>query len=131
MGSPYVLYVKFWWILKFGGCNIDCQTAKFNSSPNFRLCNSTRTLFRCRVCSSILLILNAACIVLYCACTPVHSLPCVHVQGVKQLVCLIVVIIVVIGTKIARSHVLGICACCKYNPSVDVDKKLELLKKAY
>ena len=60
-----------------------------------------------------------------------------HVQGVKQLVCLsVVVVIVVVGTKIARSCILGICACCKHNQSVDSDEKLvcmpfELLKKAY
>ena len=35
-------------------------------------------------------------------------LPRVHVQGVKQSV----FPSVVIGTKIARSHVLGISACC-------------------
>ena len=61
-------------------------------------------------------------------------LPHAHVQGVKQSVCLSVV--VVIGTKIARSRVLGICACCKHNQSVDIGEKLvctrfELLKKAY
>ena len=37
----------------------------------------------------------------------------VHAQGVKQLVYLFVVVIV-IGTKIARFHVLGICSCCTY-----------------
>ena len=46
------------------------------------------------------------------------------------------VVIVVIGTKIARSRVLGVCACCKHNQSVDIDEKLvctgfELIKKAY
>ena len=59
-----------------------------------------------------------------------------HAQGAKQLVCTSVVVIVVISTKIARSSVLGICACCRYNQSVDIDEKLvctcfELLKKRY
>ena len=45
-------------------------------------------------------------------------------------------ICVVISTKIARSRVLGIYACCKHNQSVDIGEKLvctgfELLKKAY
>ena len=45
-------------------------------------------------------------------------------------------VVVVVGTKIARSRVLGICACCKHNQSVDIGEKLvytsfELLKKAY
>ena len=39
-----------------------------------------------------------------------------------------------IGTKIARSRVLGICMCCKHNHLVDIGEKLvcmcfELLKK--
>ena len=43
---------------------------------------------------------------------------------------------VVVGTKIARSRVLGVCVCCKHNQSVDIGEKLvctgfELLKKAY
>ena len=34
-----------------------------------------------------------------------------HAQGVKQSVCLsVVVVVVVVGTKITRSRVLGICA---------------------
>ena len=45
-----------------------------------------------------------------------------------------VVIIVVVGTKIARSRVLGTFACCKHNQLVDIGEKLvctpfELLKK--
>ena len=61
-------------------------------------------------------------------------LPRTHAQGVKQSVCLSVV--VVIGTKIARSRVLGICAYYKHNQSVDIGEKLvytgfKLLKKAY
>ena len=57
-----------------------------------------------------------------------------HAQGVKQSVCLSIVIVV--GTKIARSRVLGIYACYKHNQSVDIGEKLvythfELLKKAY
>ena len=45
-------------------------------------------------------------------------------------------VVVVIGMKIARSRVLGICTCCNYNQSVDLSEKLvctrfELLKKAY
>ena len=64
-------------------------------------------------------------------------LPRAHAQGVKQLVCpSIVIVIVVVGTKIARSQVLGTCACCKHNESVDIGEKListrfELLKMAY
>ena len=58
--------------------------------------------------------------------------PRAHAQGVKQSVCLSVVV----GTKIVRSRVLGICACCKHNQSVDIGEKLvykafELLKKPY
>ena len=69
---------------------------------------------------------------------PLSLLPFVHVQGVKQLVCSsVVVVVVVVGTKIARSCILGICACyTKHNQSVDSDEKLvcmpfKLLKKAY
>ena len=40
-------------------------------------------------------------------------LPCVHAQGVKQSIC-------VVGMKIARYRVLGICVCCKHNESVDI-----------
>ena len=32
----------------------------------------------------------------------------------------VVVVVVVVGTKIARSRVLGICACYKHNQSVDI-----------
>ena len=61
-------------------------------------------------------------------------LPRAHAQGVKQSVCPSVV--VVVGTKIARSRVLGVCACCKHNQSVDIGEKLvctgfEFLNKAY
>ena len=74
---------------------------------------------------------------LHCAATGEMvkgSLPRAHAQGVKQSVCLSVV--VVVGTKIARSRVLGICASSKHNQSVDIGEKLvytrfELLKKAY
>ena len=65
-------------------------------------------------------------------------LPRAHAQGVKQSVCMFVVIVVVIvvGTKIARSRVLGIYACWKHNQSVDIGEKLvyacfKFLKKAY
>ena len=64
-------------------------------------------------------------------------LPRTYAQGIKQSVCpSVVVIVVVIGTKIARSRVLGICACCNYNQSVDNGENLvcmpfELLKKVY
>ena len=44
-------------------------------------------------------------------------LPRAHAQGVKHVV---VVVVVVVGTKIARSRVLGICAYCKHNQSVDI-----------
>ena len=48
-------------------------------------------------------------------------LPRAHAQGVKQSVCMsVVVVVVVVGTKIARSRVLGVCACCKHNISVDI-----------
>ena len=33
-------------------------------------------------------------------------------------------VVVVVGTKIARSRVLGICARCKHNQSVDIGEKL-------
>ena len=39
------------------------------------------------------------------------------------------VVVVIVGTKIARSRILGICACCKYNQLVCTC--FELLKKAY
>ena len=60
-------------------------------------------------------------------------LPHVYAQGVKQLVCLSVVVVI---KKIVRSHVLGICASCKHNQSVDIGEELlcmhfKLLKKAY
>ena len=64
-------------------------------------------------------------------------LPRAHAQGVKQSVCpSVVVVVVVVGTKIARSRVLGACACYKHIQSIDIDEKLictgfELLKKAY
>ena len=63
------------------------------------------------------------------------SLPRAHAQGVKQSVCPSV-IVVVVGTKIARSRVLGVCACYKHSQSVDIGEKLvficfEFLKKAY
>ena len=45
-------------------------------------------------------------------------LPCAHVQGVKQSICMSVV--VVVNMKIAKSHVLGICACCKHNQLVGI-----------
>ena len=58
-----------------------------------------------------------------------------HAQGVKQSIYLSVVVVVVIGTKIAKSRVLGICAFYKHNQSVDIGAKLvctcfEFLKKA-
>ena len=46
-------------------------------------------------------------------------LPRVHVQGVKQSVLSVVVVM-----KIARSQVLGICACCNYHGLVDIGEKL-------
>ena len=58
-------------------------------------------------------------------------------QGVKQSVCLsVVVVVIVVGMKIARSRVLGVCASCKHDQSVDIGEKLvctrfELLIKAY
>ena len=70
------------------------------------------------------------------ATSRLESLPRAHAQGVKQSVCMSVVVVVVVGTKIARSRVLGVCACCKHNQSIDIGEKLvctrfELLKKAY
>ena len=49
---------------------------------------------------------------------------------------IVIVIIVVVGRKIARSCILGICACYRHNQLVDIGEKLvctrfELLKKAY
>ena len=48
----------------------------------------------------------------------------------------VVVVVVIIGMKIARSRVLGICVCCKHNESVDIGEKLvfvhlELLNMAH
>ena len=45
-------------------------------------------------------------------------------------------VVIIVSTKIARSRVLGICAYCKHNQSVDIGEKLvykgfELLKRAY
>ena len=62
-------------------------------------------------------------------------LPRAHAQGVKQSVCPSVVVVVV-GTKIAKSRVLRVYACCKHNQSIDIGEKLvctgfEFLKKAY
>ena len=49
-----------------------------------------------------------------------------HAQGVKQSVCLsVIVAIIVVGTKIAKSRVLGICAYSKHNQSVDIGEKKE------
>ena len=58
-------------------------------------------------------------------------LPRAHAQGVKQSS-----VVVVVGTKIARSRVLGVCACYKHNQSVDIGEKLvctgfEFFNKAY
>ena len=55
-------------------------------------------------------------------------LPRVYVQGVKQSVYMYLSIVVVIGTKITRSRVLGICACCKHNQSVDIGEKLVCIR---
>ena len=46
-------------------------------------------------------------------------LPRAHAQGVKQSS-----VVVVVGTKIARSRVLGVCACYKHSQSVGIDEKL-------
>ena len=55
-------------------------------------------------------------------------LPRAHAQGVKQSS-------VVVGTKIARSRVLGVCGHCNHDESVDIGEKLvfarfEFLKMA-
>ena len=60
-------------------------------------------------------------------------LPHTHEQGVKQLVCPSVI---VVGMKITRYRVLGICVCCKHNQLVDIGEKLvsvrlELLNMAH
>ena len=49
-----------------------------------------------------------------------------HAQGVKRSVCLsvVVVVVVAVGTKIAESRVLGICAGYKHNQSIDIGEKL-------
>ena len=49
-------------------------------------------------------------------------LPHAHVQGAIGLVCLLSVIVIVV-TKIARSRVLGIYACCNYHKLVDISEK--------
>ena len=60
-----------------------------------------------------------------------------RMRGVKQSVYpFIAVIVVIVGTKITKSCVLGICVHCKHNQLVDIGKKLvcmyfELPKKAY
>ena len=51
-----------------------------------------------------------------------HLLPLAHTQGVKQSVLSVIVVIVV--TKIARSRILRICACCNYHGLVDIGEKL-------
>ena len=48
----------------------------------------------------------------------------------------LVVVVVIVGMKIARSRVLGVCAYCKHNQPVDIGEKLvytgfKLLKRAY
>ena len=45
----------------------------------------------------------------------IMRLPCAHAQGVKQSLS-------VVATIIARSQVLGICACCNYHELVDIVK---------
>ena len=59
-------------------------------------------------------------------------LPRAHAQGVKQSVCMSVVV----GMKIASSGDLGICTCCNNDESVDIGEKLvparlKLLKITY
>ena len=44
-----------------------------------------------------------------------------HAQGVRQSVC--PSIVVVVGTKIAISRLLGICACYKHNQSIDIGER--------
>ena len=61
--------------------------------------------------------------------TPKNSnyLARMHAQGVKQLVCLsvvVIVVVVVVGAKIAISHLLGICVCYKHNQLIDTSEKL-------
>ena len=65
-------------------------------------------------------------------------LPRAHVQGVKQSVCMsvVVVVVVVVRMKIASSGDLGICTRCNHDKSVDIGEKpvpalLKLLKMAY
>ena len=66
----------------------------------------------------------------------VYFLPRAHAQGVKQSVLSVVCLLSVVVTKIARSRVLGICACCNYHELVDIGEKLasvrfELLNTAH
>ena len=36
----------------------------------------------------------------------------------------VIIVVVIVSTKITRSQVLGICACCKHNELVDIGEKL-------
>ena len=44
------------------------------------------------------------------------------------LVCLLSVVVVIVITKIARSRVLGIYACCNYHELVDISEKKLLVR---
>ena len=64
-----------------------------------------------------------------------HLLPRTHAQGIKQSV-LSVICLSVIVTKITRSRVLHIYACCNYHELVEISEKLvsvhfELLDMAH
>ena len=71
--------------------------------------------------------------------TTIHAMMQIMIQFLTPHACargMSVVVVVVVGTKIARSRVLGICARCKHTQSVDIGEKLvymgfKLLKKAY
>ena len=59
-------------------------------------------------------------------------LDCSHVRIITPRACARAVVV----TKIARSRVLGICACCNYHELVDIGEKLvsvrfELLNMAH
>ena len=66
----------------------------------------------------------------------VPFLPRAHAQGVKQSILSVVCLSDVVVTKIAKSQVLGIYACCNYRGLVDIGEKLvsvcfELLNMAH
>ena len=49
-------------------------------------------------------------------------LPRTHAQGVKRLVRLSVIVVLVVGMRIARSRDIGFIASDKYSPTIRIDK---------